>query len=82
MKPAIVTLVALLLVVGSSGAQAPILPLCESERAQLRWLVQKYGSERTTLEFALATSEAHRQAAEARLKALEEALKSAPKGQK
>ena len=43
----------------------------------LRWLVQKYGSERTTLEFALATSEARRQAAEAELAR----LKSAPHGQ-
>lgn len=47
----------------------------------MRWLVQRYASERTTLEFALAASEARRQAAEARLKALEEVLKSAPKGQ-
>ena len=61
-------------------AQPP--PVCESERDSLRWLVQRYGSERTQLEFALAASEARRQAAEARLKALEDALKSAPKGQK
>ena len=65
---------------GSASSQPPPRT-CEEEVGPLRWLVQKYASERTTLEFALATSEAKRQAAEARLKALEEALKFAPKGQ-
>ena len=70
----------IVLFVASGAAAQP--PSCEQELRQLRWLVQKYGSDRTTLEFALAASEARRQAAEARLKALEDAMKSAPKGQK
>ena len=57
-------------------------PACDEEIRSLRWLVQRYGSERTQLEFALAASEARRQAAEERLKILEDALKSAPAGQK
>ena len=73
-------IVLVLLSTGSAAAQSPVP--CEQELRQLRWLVQKYGSDRTTLEFALAASEARRQAAEARLKALEDAMKSAPKGQK
>ena len=48
-----------------SAAQAP--PSCETERAQLRFLVQKYGQERTQLEFALAKAEAERQRLEAEL---------------
>ena len=50
---------------------------CEDEVRALRFLVQKYSSDRAQLEFALATSEARRQAAEAELVG----LKSAPKGQ-
>ena len=73
----VLTAVALLLA-GSAGAQ---VTSCESERNQLRWLVQKYAADRAQLEFALATSEARRQAAEERLKVLEDALKTAPKGQ-
>lgn len=68
----------IIMLAGSARAE----PVCDQEVRSLRWLVQRYGSERTTLEFALATSEARRQAAEVRLKALEEALQSAPKGQK
>ena len=64
----------------ATEAQAPVS--CEQEIGSMRWLVQRYASERTALEFALAASEARRQAAEARLKALEEVLKYAPKGQK
>ena len=61
------------LVAGGAAAQSPAAQeqLCESERNQLRWLVQKYGSERTNLEFALAASEARRQLVEERIKALE-----------
>jgi len=69
-----------LLLTGSAAAQAP--QDCDRELRQLRWLVQKYGSERTALEFALAASEANRQAAEARVKTLEEAIKHLPTGQK
>ena len=69
-----------LLLAGSAAAQAPVP--CDQELRQLRWLVQKYGSERTTLEFALAASEGRRQAAEERLRALEDAMKTAPPGQK
>lgn len=64
------------LLAGGAGAQPPVS--CEDEIRSLRWLVQRYGSERTTLEFALAASEARRQAAEAELAR----LKSAPSGQK
>lgn len=67
-----------LLLVPSVEAQGP-LP-CEAERAQLRWLVQKYGSERTQLEFALAASEARRQAAEAEIAKLVQALESGRAG--
>ena len=64
----------------ATEAQAPVS--CEQEIGSMRWLVQRYASERTTLEFALAASEARRQAVEARLKALEDAMKTAPPGQK
>ena len=57
---------------GSAAAQPP--PSCQDEVRQLRWLVQKYAADRTQLEFALATSEARRQAAEAEAAR----LKSAP----
>lgn len=71
----VIVAAAMLLGGGSALAQTP--PSCEDEVRSLRWLVQKYGSERTTLEFALATSEARRQAAEAELAQ----IKSAPRGQ-
>lgn len=54
----------------------------ENEIRALRWLVREYAEQRGRLELGLATSEARRQDAEARLKMLEDALKSAPKGQK
>ena len=60
---------------GSAAGQ--IQSSCEDEVRALRFLVQKYSSDRAQLEFALATSEARRQAAEAELVG----LKSAPKGQ-
>ena len=47
---------------------------CDAETRQLRWLVQKYGTERTELEFALAKVEAARQAAEAETRRLREEL--------
>lgn len=56
---------AVLTLAGSGAAQGP--PSCDSERAQLRFLVQKYGQERTQLEFALAKAEAERQRLEAEL---------------
>ena len=76
------SLVVALLLTGSAAAQAP--QGCAQELRQLRWLVQKYGSERTALEFALAASEATRQAADARLKALEAAIQAleSARGQK
>lgn len=64
-------LVALLIVAalaGGAAAQAP-KPPCEDEVRALRFLVQKYAADRAQLEFALATSEARRQAAEAELAA-------------
>ena len=79
MRILLALLVAAMLGSGSAAAQ-PVA--CEQELRQLRWLVQKYGSDRTTLEFALAASEGRRQAAEERLRTLEDAMKSAPKGQK
>lgn len=69
------------MLVDTAAAQPPKLG-CDDEVRALRFLVQKYSADRAQLEFALATSEARRQAAEVRLKALEEALQSAPKGQK
>ena len=45
---------------------------CDAETRQLRWLVQKYGTERTELEFALAKVEAARQTAEAEVRRLRE----------
>ena len=65
MKRIWISLVVVTLVIGSASAQGP--PSCESERAQLRFLVQKYGQERTQLEFALARVEAERQRLEAEL---------------
>ena len=55
--------VSLLMLPASGALETP----CESERAQLRFLVQKYGQERTQLEFALARVEAERQRLEAEL---------------
>ena len=60
---------------GSAAGQIP--SSCEDEVRSLRWLVQKYSADRAQLEFALATSEARRQAVEAELAR----LKSAPAGQ-
>jgi len=54
----------LLLLPGGAPAEAPP---CESEVMQLRFLVQKYGQERTALEFALARAEAERQRLRAEL---------------
>ena len=71
-------LFASVMLVASATAQGP-LP-CEGERAQLRWLVQKYSSERTNLEFALSSSEARRQAAEAEIARLTKDLESARAG--
>ena len=76
----LVAFLMVMVVVGGAAAQPP--KSCEDELRQMRWLVQKYGSERTTLEFALAASEGRRQAAEERLRVLEDAMKTAPKGQK
>ena len=67
--------------VGGGAAAQPPVP-CDEELRSVRWLARRYFEERTQLELALAASEAGRQAAEGRLKALEEVLKSAPKGQK
>ena len=69
----------LVLLTGGAAAQPPVP--CDEEVRSVRWLARRYFEERTQLELALAASESRRQAAEARLKALEEALKSAPKGQ-
>lgn len=82
MRRGIVVVMIGLAFAGSAAAQGLT---CDQELRQMRFLVQKYGSERTTLEFALAASEAGRQAAEARAKALEaaiQALESARGGQK
>lgn len=67
----------LMLMAGGAAAQPP-KPPCEDEVRALRFLVQKYAADRAQLEFALATSEARRQAAEAE----RAGLKSGPKGQK
>ena len=67
-------------VVSGAAAQGP--QTCDEELRAARWLTRHYFEERTSLELALAASEARRQAVEARLKALEEAMKTAPKGQK
>ena len=76
-RRAVVGLVAgLWLLAGPAALAQPPVP-CDQEVRSLRWLTQRYGSERTQLEFALATSEARRQAAEAEVAR----LKSAP-GQK
>ena len=64
------------LLAGGAAAQ-PARSACDDEVRALRFLVQKYSSDRAQLEFALATSEARRQAAEAELVG----LKSAPAGQ-
>ena len=68
-----VSVAALVLLAGGATAQAP-KPPCEDEVRALRFLVQKYSSDRAQLEFALAPSEARRQAAEAEAAR----LKSAP----
>ena len=81
MRRGIVVVMIGLAFAGSAAAQGLT---CEQELRQMRWLVQKYGSERTALEFALAASEATRQAADARLKALEAAIQAleSARGQK
>ena len=80
MKRLVLGAAAILLLVGGVAAQGPVS--CEDEVRSVRWLVKRYFEERTQLELALAASEARRQAVEVRLKALEDAMKSAPKGQK
>ena len=75
----ILLVMAMLLLAGGAVAQPPVP--CDEELRSVRWLARRYFEERTQLELALAASEARRQAAEGRLKALEEALKTAPKGQ-
>ena len=77
---ALLIVLGLVLAGGAAAAQPPVS--CEDEVRSVRWLAKRYFNERTTLELALATSEARRQAAEDRLRTLEEALKSAPPGQK
>lgn len=74
------TLLTVGLLSGSAAAQAP--QGCDGELRQLRYLVQLYQAGRTSTEFALAQAEAGRQAAEMRVKALEEAIKHLPAGQK
>ena len=71
-------IIAAWLMAAPASAQGPVS--CEEERGSLRWLVQQYGSQRTQLEFALATSEARRQAAEAEIARLTKDLESARAG--
>ena len=69
-----------LLIVLLIGGELNAGESCEHESRQLRWLVQRYGAERTQLEFALATSESRRQLAEAEIVRLIQALESARAG--
>lgn len=55
----------MLMLAGASHAQPPAT--CQDEVRVLRFLVQKYGQDRTALEFALAKTESERQRLEAEL---------------
>ena len=73
MAHVIAAAVLLVLLAWPATAQMPTGD-CAPEVRQLRWLVQKYGTERTELEFALAKVEGARQAAEAEVRRLREEL--------